>query len=140
MCHNQQLIGCFQIREDHTFPVRHDAFDCIFQRLGTGQFRIGHFIITCFKARITRVILSQCMRSNIIATTPDQHLLFTIFGSSFRLIQTLKLSIMLLVQAPRFLYRYPVLIHTIQYHIQCFHCTFQVGSIGFIKLEVIIYQ
>lgn len=47
---------------------------------------------------------------------------------------------MLLIQAPVLFHGNPVEIHLIKHAVQSFHCTFQIGSIGFIEIEAIFSQ
>ena len=140
MSHYQQFVGRLQIREDDTLPVRHDTLNRIFQRLRTGQFGIGHFLITVLKTRITRVILGQCMRNHIKAPAPYQHLLVTVLGSRLCLVQPLQLAVVFLIQPPRFLHRNPVLVEAVQHTIQCLHGTLQIGSIRLLEAESLFCQ
>ena len=97
-------------------------------------------MITVIKTRVSQITLRKRIGSYIIATTPHEHLFFSIFLGSLGFIQSLQFTIMLFIQAPVFLYRYPVQIHLIENTVQVFHRTLQIGSISLIEIETIFFQ
>ncbi len=70
------------------------------------------------------------MRSNIEAAAPDEHLLVTVLLGGLGLVQTLKHSVVLLVEPPSLLYRNPVEIHGIENVVEGLDGSFKIRGVG----------
>ena len=74
--------------------------------------------VLLLQGRIARICLLKEGRRNIKRASPDFHLILSVFQRRLRFVQSLKGSVMPLIQLPGFNHRQPAAIHFLQNVIQ----------------------
>ncbi len=104
---DQHVAPCLELGTDAPVPERQHACQRVLERLGRGQLAGRHARITALEARVLRVIRGQRRRRDVVAATPDLHLLGTVPGDRLRLVESLQRAVVALVEAPAALHRQP---------------------------------
>ena len=137
---DQQLVGHFQVRKDRALPVRHDPFDRLFQGFGARQFPVRNQPVARVETRVARIVLGERIGCDVVAASPDEHLLVAVFGGCLALVESLQHTVMLFVQPPALFDRDPVLVELVQHAVERFDGAFKVRSIGFVECETLFFQ
>ena len=80
------------------------------------------------------------MRSHVEAAAPDEHLLVAVLLGGLGLVQTLKHSVVLLVESPGLLYRNPVEIHGVEDVVEGLDGSLEVGCVGHLEGDAGLFE
>ena len=126
------LLEC---REYGLVPVGEDTIYRVAESFCQWQVFLAHTFVARIHERRARILFLHRRRGNIVAATPDEYLLVPVLLGSLGLVEALQHAVVLLVQTPGLLHRYPIQVHYIEDTVKGLDGTFEIGSIGFGKLK-----
>ena len=130
MSHNHDVVVLLEGREDLALPVRHNTLDAVLKSFCARNVLVWNESVARILGSAVRIVLRKVVRSHVEAAAPDEHLLVTVLLGGLGLVQTLKHSVMLLVEPPGLLYRDPVEIHSVEDVVEGLDGSLEVGCVG----------
>ena len=130
MSHNHDVVVLLEGREDLALPVRHNTLDAVLKSFCARNVLVWNESVARILGSAVRIVLRKVVRSHVEAAAPDEHLLVTVLLGGLGLVQTLKHSVVLLVEPPGLLYRNPVEIHGVEDVVEGLDGSLEVGCVG----------
>ena len=110
------------------------------ERFGQGQVSRYDTRVAGVSLRCALVGSSQRRGRHVVATAPDLHLLVTVLLSRLSLVEALKHTVVLLVEAPALLYGDPVEVHDVEDLVEGLDSALEVGGISLREVEAVFLE
>jgi len=120
-------------------PVWKHTVTCCLKRLSTGQSVWWNMLVHLLEWRVALVAHIKFWWWDVVTTSPNLDLRFTVLFSSLRLIKTLERAVWSLVESPTLLERNPKKPHLACNVIVCFYGALKSWSVGQIKVESLFF-
>ena len=131
--HNHDVVVLLEGWEDLALPVRHNTLDAVLKSFCARNVLVWNESVARILGSAVRIVLRKVVRSHVEAAAPDEHLLVTVLLGGLGLVQTLKHSVMLLVEPPGLLYRDPVEIHSVEDVVEGLDGSLKVRGVGHLE-------
>src|SRR4029079_15291855 len=122
-------------RSDALLPVRHDPLDGVLEALGERNLLAREARVAPVARRIAFVATLERGRADVVAASPDEHLLLAELRRRLRLVEPLQRAVVTLVEAPILLDGKPEAIHLPQHEIERADRALEDRGIGEVEVE-----
>ena len=122
MSRNENALAGFHLWLNLGLKVRPCASNGVFQALGVRQVFLGNVAEHFLHVRITLITGLKGRWLDVKGTTPNLDLSFAMFGCRVSLVETLKRTVVTLVQTPGLVDRQPVAVKLVKYVVKRVDC------------------
>lgn len=125
---------------DSVMPEWEYAVNSGFERLGTWKSILWEACVLLGESWMSFVISAKLWRWDVIRSSPLQYLRFTVFGGGFGLVESLKSTIVPLVQSPVLVVGNPGQIELVGDCVVCLDGSLENGAIANIEMETLFSE